>query len=369
MNSEVTTAAPVVPGSLGPVTNGVEANGSVRPTVRVVKRPSSGSVAGASKVRIGEGGQQYRIVTAAAGGLVNIGGQTLKLISAPSLASVSGGVSGNLKTIVPSEASNLVNHGGNISIVNKDGSIHPVASMGQQVKISAGGQLGPGVKHQLRILPNNQQNIRIVNADGSVSDVVKPGAESSPKKIFTLKSSPQKIQMRPGDTNPVLRTSDGRIITLQAGAKKVLLPSSASSSSSPTKIIIRDSQVRSVNGQPSDKIPTLSKPAAGQLSSLSKPAGGQLIRLTPEIASSLAQSSDNKVQFVRVVGGSVQGGGVQTLTLKQGLVNNVQGLKTVVPGQYKGEKVIYTYFSYQLQLYNFCRRGRTGGETRYKASD
>ena len=313
----------------------------VRQTVRVVKRPAS-SVGGpgVSKVRIGEAGQQYRIVqapgSAAPGSFVNMGGQTLKIIGSS--------VGGNLRTIVPSEGSNVVSQGGSISIVNKDGSITTLP-VGQQVKFSSVNTSTAGAKPQIRILPNQQQTVKILNPDGSFSDVVtniRPSnsdvktsaVESSPRKkitTFTVKS-PQKIHLKSsvGDgtvSGPVFKTSDGRIITLQGANKKVILPAAnnsgvTNSMGSPTKIIIKSdqSQSRLVNGQSDNSVG-----GAG----VSKP--GQLIRLTQDIATSLTQTSDNKVQFVRVVGG---GGGLQTLQVKQGQqpFNTVQGIKSVVPG-------------------------------------
>jgi len=351
-----------------------------RPTVRVVKRPSSSAGPIYTKLRKGETGQQFRIVSGQSlNNIVSIGGgQQIKLVS----SSTGGVAGGNLKTIVPSENSlgvGLSQAPNMISIVNKDGSLTKLpinqapglqlaTSSSQVLQSAAGGSVKIASKpQQVRILPSQPQTFKILNADGSLSDIsssfIRPKSDlktitsvnSSPKKklaTYTLKS-PQKMQVIKPESGQILRTSDGRLITLQ-GAKKVVLPTSNSVTSSPTKIVFRDAQGKAVNGSIVLKdgpqaignqsiVVKTPEPSGGEEnnynSSLGKqmlsggqtisPAGGQLIRLTPEIASSLASNSDNKVQFVRVVGGRMlsSASGGQSLQIKGGqpFISNVQG--------------------------------------------
>ena len=71
---------PLVSSSLG----GGGKLGDAKTTVRVVKRPSTSSIGPFySKVRIGETGQQFRIVGGqSVGNIVNIGGQPIKIVTA-----------------------------------------------------------------------------------------------------------------------------------------------------------------------------------------------------------------------------------------------------------------------------------------------
>ena len=104
-----------------------------------------------------------------------------------------------------------------------------------------------------------------------------------------------------------------------------MLPTSNSVTSSPTKIVFRDAQGKAVNGSIVLKdgpqaignqsiVVKTPEPSGGEESnynsSLGKqmlsggqtisPVGGQLIRLTPDIASSLASNSDNKVAIAGI---------------------------------------------------------------------
>ena len=246
---------------------------SDKPTVRVVKRPATSNLGQVfNKVRIGDTSQQIRIVNNQTLGNLTIGGQQVRLVNAGN----------NLKTIVPSEPSYITsvnqptntNTVSNISIVNQDGSFTTLP-MGQQgIKITNTGQLVQNntVKlgkqsQQIRILPNQtQQSFKILNADGSLSDISSsfirpksdlkpiPSALSSPKKKITYSSlsmkSPQKVISLKPEQGQIIRTTDGRLISLQGAAKKVVLPASGSAQNimpSPTKIVIRDSQGNSHN--------------------------------------------------------------------------------------------------------------------------
>lgn len=242
---------------------------SDKPTVRVVKRPASSTLGQVfNKVRIGDTSQQVRIVNNQQLGNFTIGGQQVRLVNAGN----------NLKTIVPSEPSYITsvqqpsstNTVSNISIVNQDGSFTTLP-MGQQgIKITNTGQVvqNSSVKlvkqpqQQIRILPNQtQQSFKILNADGSLSDISSsfirpksdlkpiPSALSSPKKKITYSSisvkSPQKMISLKPEQGQIIRTTDGRLISLTGAAKKVVLPSSGAGQTflqSPSKIVIRDSQ-------------------------------------------------------------------------------------------------------------------------------
>ena len=320
----------------------------IRPSVRVVKRPATGNIGPVyNKVRIGETGQQFRIVGGGAGGLNNvlsIGGQQIKILNPGA------GVSGNLKTIVPSEGPGL---GGNtISIVNRDGSFTslPVTS-GPGVKIASSQMLQTGAvkiatkPQQIRILPNQPQTFKILNPDGSLSDIsssiIRPAsdlktlssvADSSPKKkggTFSLRS-PQKMQLLKPEAGQIMKTSDGRI--LMGPTKKVIIPGSGPGASiSPTKIVFRDPSGKTVNGSvvmrsdgPGGNNIVIKHPEVGAEAARTGPGGGQLIRLTPEVVSSLAQGAgEAKVQFVRVVAGAGAGlqvkGGQTVLSSLQGV--------------------------------------------------
>lgn len=335
----------------------------IRPSVRVVKRPATGNIGPVyNKVRIGETGQQFRIVGGGAGGLNNvlsIGGQQIKILNPGA------GVSGNLKTIVPSEGPGL---GGNtISIVNRDGSFTslPVTS-GPGVKIAASQMLqtGAGLKiatkpQQIRILPHQPQTFKILNPDGSLSDIsssiIRPAsdlktlssvADSSPKKkggTFSLRS-PQKMQLLKPEAGQIMKTSDGRI--LMGPTKKVIIPGSGPGASiSPTKIVFRDPSGKTVNGSvvmrsdgPGGNNIVIKHPEAGAEAARTGPGGGQLIRLTPEVVSSLAQGAgEAKVQFVRVVAGA--GAGLQVKG-GQTVLNSLQGVRgAVVTNNIKGNRI------------------------------
>ena len=309
-----------------------------QPTVRVVKRPAPASTAPGqiySKVRIGDTGQQFRIVSGQSlNNFITIGGQQLKIVNTGAGAA---GVGGNLKTIVPSESPVT---GQNISIVNRDGSLTTIPSQ-QGIKIaSSSSMLQPGVvkvankPQQIRILPNQPQTFKILNADGSFSDIsssfIRPksdlktitsAVDSSPKKklsTYTLTKSPQKMQLiKPDSGSQIIKTADGRIITLQGSSKKVIIPNSGNITSSPTKIVFKDAQGKTMNGsivmrdpqenvgiKPPDQMTAVEDNTnlnnvstfQKQIISGGQPvAGSQLIRLTPEVASSLATNSDNKV--------------------------------------------------------------------------
>ena len=318
----------------------------LRHTVRVVKRPASGSQGGGVKVRgveassLGTGGQ-FRIVNTSQA--FSIGGQQVRLVNAGT----------NLKTIAPSEASSSM---GNISIVNQDGSFTtlPIGTAmggGPGIRIvSGGGAQGvvqrPGVRAQpiqphpptiaqpaLRILPSQMSgNFKILNRDGSLSEISSsfirpksdlnpiPSVASSPKKKNVTYSniaikSPQKvITLKPPEGGPgqVIRTADGRLISLQGAAKKVVLPVASSSGAtvlplqqtfSPTKIVIKDSQGNNVQTV-----------AAGQTRGV-----GQLLRL---------EQASEKVQYVRVVNSA---GKSQTMPIRAlGAEVGIQGV-TVRP--------------------------------------
>jgi len=242
---------------------------SEKPTVRVVKRPATSNLGQVfNKVRIGDPGQQIRIVNNQQLGNFTIGGQQVRLVNAGN----------NLKTIVPSEPSYITsvqqptstNTVSNISIVNQDGSFTTLP-MGQQgIKITNTGQLVQNntvklvkqPQQQIRILPNQtQQSFKILNADGSLSDISSsfirpksdlkpiPSALSSPKKKITYSSvsvkSPQKMISLKPEQGQIIRTTDGRLISLTGAAKKVVLPTAGSGQTllqSPSKIVIRDSQ-------------------------------------------------------------------------------------------------------------------------------
>ena len=280
----------------------VSPGAGARTTVRVVKRPAASSQ-GAVKVRVGEAGgaQQFRIVSTSQA--LGVAGQQLRLVTAPN----------HLKAIAPSEPASSM---GNISIVNQDGSLTtlPVGSQGirlvgsHQPRATVRGQpIQPGLAraqpiqpHQVRILPSQPpQSFKILNADGSLSDVSSsfirpksdlnpiPSVSSSPKKKNVTYSSlglksPQKVLTLKAPevgAGQVIRTADGRLISLQGAAKKVVLPASSASplpihhTFSPTKIVIRDSMGNNVQTV-----------AAGQR--------GQVLRL---------DSAGDKVQYVRVV--------------------------------------------------------------------
>ena len=133
---------PVISESLAPGPSSVASVklSDIRPSVRVVKRPATGTIGPVyNKVRIGETGQQFRIVGGGAGSInnvLNIGGQQIKIVNPGA------GVSGNLKTIVPSEGPGL---GGNtISIVNRDGSLTTLPVAQQGIKIANTSQLLQG---------------------------------------------------------------------------------------------------------------------------------------------------------------------------------------------------------------------------------
>ena len=352
----------------------------IKPSVRVVKRPATGNIGPVyNKVRIGETGQQFRIVGGGAGGLNNvlsIGGQQIKILSPGA------GVSGNLKTIVPSEGPGL---GGNtISIVNRDGSFTslPVTG-GPGVKIAASQMLQTGAvkiatkPQQIRILPNQPQTFKILNPDGSLSDIsssiIRPAsdlktlssvADSSPKKkggTFSLRS-PQKMQLLKPEAGQIMKTSDGRI--LMGPTKKVIIPGSGPGASiSPTKIVFRDPSGKTVNGSvvmrsdgPGGNNIVIKHPEAGAEAARTGPGGGQLIRLTPEVVSSLAQAGagEAKVQFVRVVAGAgVQVKGGQTV------LNSLQGVRgTVVTNSIKGSIPIPLVVSFIIQTFSQKRRRR-----------
>lgn len=293
-----------------------------RQTVRVVKRPAGGGAQGGTKVRVAEAGaQQFRIVNSSQA--FSLGGQQIKLVNAGN----------NLKTIAPSDTSFLSlkplepsSSMGNISIVNQDGSLTTLPVGGQGIRIvSASGpqaqvQVRPSVRaqqpiqphpQQIRIVPSQApQSFKILNADGSLSDIsssfIRPKSDlnpiasvsSSPKKknvtysSLAMKSPQKVITLKPPEgAGQIVRTADGRLISLQGAAKKVVLPATSSSSLqqtfSPTKILIRDSQGNTVQ--------TLGGGARSV---------GQVLRLD--------QPSD-KVQYVRVVNSS---GKSQTVPLR-----------------------------------------------------
>ena len=296
-----------------------------KPTVRVVKRPApQGTSVGPvfSKVRIAESSPQYRIVSSQP-----LPNQQVKLINA----------GGNLKTIVPSENSSQQSN--TISIVNRDGSLTtlPVAQPG--IKIANTSQLLQGATNtttavkiskqpqQIRILPNQPQTFKILNADGSFSDIsssiIRPKSDiksipsldlsSSPRKKLTGVSSlsvksPQKVIIKP-EAGQIIRTSDGRFISLQAPAKKVI--------PSPCKVesgqLLESETVVGGGG------------ATSSLRTVPSLSGGQIFRLTPD--SGLAPS--DKVQLVRVVSSAAR----QTLTIKSGqaVMGNIQGIRTLLP--------------------------------------
>ena len=287
--------------------------GESKPTVRVVKRPAPpGTSVGPvfSKVRIAESGPQYRLAPS----------QQVKLINA----------GGNLKTIVPSENSGQSN---TISIVNRDGSLTTLPVAQQSIKIAATNTT-TAVKiskqpQQIRILPNQPQTFKILNADGSFSDIsssiIRPKSDiksipsldssSSPRKKLTgvgslSVKSPQKVIIKP-EAGQIIRTSDGRFISLQAPAKKVV--------PSPCKL---------ESGELLE-----SETVGGGLRTVPSLTGGQIFRLTPD--SGLTPS--DKVQLVRVVSSANR----QTLTIKSGqaVMGNIQGIRTLLPNteQTKGE--------------------------------
>ena len=320
----------------------------LRHTVRVVKRPASGSQGGGVKVRgveassLGTGGQ-FRIVNTSQA--FSIGGQQVRLVNAGT----------NLKTIAPSETSSSM---GNISIVNQDGSFTtlPIGTPmgGPGIRIVSGGATQgvarPGLRAQpiqphpgslgqpLRILPSQMSgNFKILNRDGSLSEISSsfirpksdlnpiPSVASSPKKKNVTYSniaikSPQKvITLKPPEGGPgqVIRTADGRLISLQGAAKKVVLPVASSSGTtmlplqqtfSPTKIVIKDSQGNNVQTV-----------AAGQTRGV-----GQLLRLEQAAAS-------EKVQYVRVVNSA---GKSQTMPIRAlGAEVGIQGVTVRPAGQ------------------------------------
>ena len=338
-----------------------------KPTVRVVKRPASTSTGQLfNKVRIGDSNQQFRIVSNPSLAGLSIGGQQVKLVNN----------SGNLKTIVPSSAASLA---GSISIVNPDGSLTaiPVQSATQPGQYKVGGAVQTGLggtvvkvakqPQQIRIVPSQQQQqtFKILNADGSLSDVSSsfirpksdlksiPSSVSSPKKKVTYSTisvkSPQKMLSIKPEQGQIIKTSDGRFISLQqAGpAKKVVVSGAglpAGLAASPTKIVIRDGQPRLGNGL----VPGSPGRPTGQLVHLQ---GEQHLSTQPE-----------KVQFVRVVNSSgksqtvpvrAAGGPGQSLSLRslqtgsqsalpqqqpRHAGNSVQGIKSVVPaGVQRGE--------------------------------
>lgn len=305
-----------------------------KPTVRVVKRPAPGTSVGPvfSKVRVAESSPQFRIVSSQP-----VPGQQVKLINA----------GGNLKTIVPSDASGQSN---TISIVNRDGSLTTLPVAQQGIKIANTTQLLQGANstavkiskqpQQIRILPNQAQTFKILNADGSFSDISSsiirpksdikaiPSLDSSPRKKLPSMSSlsvksPQKVVIKP-EAGQIIRTSDGRFISLQAPTKKVILPSSGSVTS-PSKLR---------GGQEEGGVAT----GASCLS------GGHVFRLNPD--SGLAPS--DKVQLVRVVSSAPR----QTLTIKGGqtVMGNIQGIRTLLPsnesskGKPRGNQILLNIF-------------------------
>ena len=294
-----------------------------KPTVRVVKRPAPpGTSVGPvfSKVRIADSSPHYRIVSSQP-----LPSQQVKLINA----------GGNLKTIVPSENSSQSN---TISIVNRDGSLTtlPVAQPG--IKIASTSQLLQGATNtttavkiskqpqQIRILPSQPQTFKILNADGSFSDIsssiIRPKSDiksipsldlsSSPRKKLTGVSSlavksPQKVIIKP-EAGQIIRTSDGRFISLQAPTKKVI--------PSPCKV---------ESGQLLESETVGGGGVTSSLRTVPSLSGGQIFRLTPD--SGLAPS--DKVQLVRVVSSAAR----QTLTIKSGqaVMGNIQGIRTLLP--------------------------------------
>ena len=288
-----------------------------RQTVRVVKRPAGAGGQAGIKVRVGEAGtQQLRVVNSSQA--FSIGGQQVRLVNAGN----------NLKTIAPSEPSFLTlkppepnNSLGNISIVNPDGSFTtlPVGGPGIRLVSSSGPTLAQvqarplAVRsqhiqphpQQIRIVPSQpQQSFKILNADGTLSDIsssfIRPKSDlnpmtsvlSSPKKKNVTYSSlalksPQKVitLAAPEGAGQLIRTADGRLISLQGAAKKVVMPASSAphlplqNTFSPTKIVIRDSQGNNVQ--------TVAAAGARGL--------GQVLRLDP---------AGDKVQYVRVVNSS-----------------------------------------------------------------
>ena len=315
----------------------------LRHTVRVVKRPATGSQSGGVKVRgvetssLGTGGQ-FRIVNTSQA--FSIGGQQVRLVNAGT----------NLKTIAPSETNSSM---GNISIVNQDGSFTtlPIGTPigGPGIRIVSGGAASgvvrPGVRAQpiqphpgtisqpLKILPSQMSgNFKILNRDGSLSEIsssfirpksdLNPSGASSPKKKNVTYSniaikSPQKvITLKPPEGGPgqVIRTADGRLISLQGAAKKVVLPVASSSTASnvlplqqtfsPTKIVIKDSQGNNVQ-------------------TVSQTRGvGQVLRL---------EQPSEKVQYVRVVNSA---GKSQTLPIRAlGAEVGIQGVTVRPAGQ------------------------------------
>ena len=135
--------------------------------------------------------------------------------------------------------------------------------------------------------------------------------------------SPQKVVIKP-EAGQIIRTSDGRFISLQAPTKKVILPSSGSVTS-PSKLR---------GGQEEGGVAT----GASCLS------GGHVFRLNPD--SGLAPS--DKVQLVRVVSSAPR----QTLTIKGGqtVMGNIQGIRTLLPsnesskGKPRGNQILLNLF-------------------------
>ena len=154
--------------------------GDAKTTVRVVKRPSTSSIGPFySKVRIGETGQQFRIVGGqSVGNIVNIGGQPIKIVTAG--AGAGAGVTGNLKTIVPNESAagfigsqaNTISVGG-ASYSGLPGVQHgiKIANSSQMLPNAAGVKIANKPAQQIRILPNQPQTFKILNSDGSFSDI------------------------------------------------------------------------------------------------------------------------------------------------------------------------------------------------------
>ena len=238
---------------------------------RILSPSLAGSRQASSKVRVGEvSSQQLRLATSQG---FSLAGQQVRLVN----------TGNNLKSIAPSEP-NFLNLKaqepggsiGNISIINQDGSLTTLPVGGPGIRIvSAGGQ--QQVQRQVRSQHNIQpqpQHIRIMPSQStqsfkiSLSDVsrsfIRPfsltSTLSSPRKktvsysSLQLKSPQKVITLKPpeGTQGQIIRTADGRLISLQGAAKKVVLPVFSTNTVplhhtfSPTKIVIRDSQGNSV---------------------------------------------------------------------------------------------------------------------------
>ena len=306
---------------------------SEKPTVRVVKRPATTNLGQVfNKVRIGDTSQQVRIVNSQQLGNFTIGGQQVRLVNA---------AGNNLKTIVPSEPNYITsvqqppntNTMSNISIVNQDGSFTTLPVGQQGIKITNTGQLVQNNKvklvkqpqQQIRILPNQtQQSFKILNADGSLSDISSsfirpqsdlkpiPSALSSPKKKITYSSlsvkSPQKVISLKPEQGQIIRTTDGRLISLTGAAKKVVLPSSASGQTflqSPSKIVIRDSQGNVLRDAQSNS------------------QGNSVVIRDPQNSSIVFSQGNNQVQSSSIVIRDSHGNSVQTVQPGQSFQKHV----------------------------------------------